>query len=162
MIMKIRDYVAADWESVCRVHDAARPDELAGSCDPRAFVPLAKDPESEELLRSRIFVAEEDGEVIGFAAVDDSYLSFLYVHPVHYRKGVGRALLQKSIEAATDNAELWTIVLSENVAAIALYRSEGFEEVARFDSKNEGYPVTCIRMARKSTCEPCGKSDASG
>ena len=37
----IRAYCDDDWPAVCAVHDRARPDELRGSCDPRAFVPLA-------------------------------------------------------------------------------------------------------------------------
>ena len=36
----IRPYEDADWPEICRVHDRSRPHELAGSCDPRAFVPL--------------------------------------------------------------------------------------------------------------------------
>ena len=35
-----RDYQDADWKAICQVHDRARPDELKGSCDPRAFVPI--------------------------------------------------------------------------------------------------------------------------
>jgi ribosomal protein S18 acetylase RimI-like enzyme len=147
MEVQIRSYSDDDWEAVCRVHDAARPDELEGSCDPRAFVPLAEDPESEVLKQSRILVAELSGRIVGFAAVKDSYLSFLYVHPDFYRRGIGRKLLQACIPLASDDP--WTIVLSGNKAAIGLYRGEGFEEVARFDSDNEGYPVTCIRMARR-------------
>lgn len=147
--LKIRPYRDSDWEAVCAVHDAARPDELAGSCDPRAFVPLADDPESESLLASRIIVAEIDGEVVGFAAVDDAYLSFLYVHPAHYRQGIGRRLLDQSLELATDEA--WTIVLAGNEAAISLYQSAGFVEVDRFASDNEGYPVTCLRLSQPSS-----------
>ena len=92
MTIHIRNYSQRDWEAVCRVHDAARPDELEGSCDPRAFVPLARDPESEELRQSRILVADYKGQVVGFAAVKEGYLSFLYVHPEFYRKGIGKKL----------------------------------------------------------------------
>jgi ribosomal protein S18 acetylase RimI-like enzyme len=146
-MVKIREYIEQDWAAVCRVHDAARPDELAGSCDPRAFVPLAEDPEAEALRQFHIIVAEEEEQVIGFAAVDEDYLSFMYVHPQHYRRGIGRELLRASLQIATQNA--WTIVLDGNEPAIALYRSEGFTEVARFESDNEGYPVTCVRMVRQ-------------
>jgi len=111
-------------------------------------VPLAQDPESEVLLKSRILVADHEGQIVGFAAVKEGYLSFLYVHPDFHRRGIGRKLLRASLEIAS--AEPWTIVLSGNEAAIALYREEGFEEAARYESDNEGYPVTCIRMVKKS------------
>jgi len=147
-MISIRPYSADDWDALCRIHDAARPDELKGSCDPRAFVPLEKEPEAEELRQSTILVAQDDGEVVGFSAVDGGYLGWLYVHPDHYRKGIGRKLLKDSLLLVP--GEAWTIVLSENKPAIALYRSEGFDEVARFESDNEGYPCTCLRMVRRS------------
>jgi len=84
-------------------------------------------------------VAEVGDEVVGFSAVDGDYLGWLYVHPNHYHKGIGRKLLQNSLPLVP--GEAWTIVLSENKPAIALYQSEGFNEVARFESENEGYPA---------------------
>lgn len=147
-MVTIRYYKQQDWTAVCRVHDAARPLELKGSCDPRAFVPLASDPEAEVLRRSQILIAEDGRELIGFAAVDDSYLSFLYVHPEHHRKGIGRTLLRASLAVA--GRDPWTIVLSGNEPALALYRSEGFQEQARYESDNQGYPVTCVRMVRRT------------
>lgn len=145
-MIAIRPFQAEDWDALCRIHDAARPDELKGSCDPRAFVALKDEPEAEELRRSTILVAEDDEEVVGFSAVEDDFLGWLYVHPDHYRKGVGRKLLQDSLRLVP--GEAWTVVLAGNTPAIALYRSERFDEVARFDSDNEGYPCTCLRLRR--------------
>jgi len=146
-MISIREFKAEDWDALCRIHDAARPDELKGSCDLRAFVPLNEEPEAAELRKSTVLVAEEGGEVVGFSAVDGDYLGWLYVHPDHYHKGIGRKLLQNSLRLVP--GEAWTIVLSENRPAIALYQSEGFNEVARFESENEGYPCTCLRMVRQ-------------
>jgi len=139
-----RDYQASDWAAICRIHDRARPDELNGSCDPRAFIPIEQDSEVEDLKRSQKFVACDGEQIVGFSAVDEKYVSFLYVDPEYYGQGIGRKLLQMSIEAAGEGA--WTIVLHKNYPAIALYKSEGFKEVRRFDSDNAGYPCTCLRM----------------
>lgn len=147
-MLVIRPYSAEDWDALCRIHDAARPDELKGSCDPKAFVPLNEEPEAEELRHSTVLVAQDDDEVIGFSAVDDNYLGWLYVHPDHYHKGIGRRLLQEALQLVS--GEAWTTVLAGNRPAIALYRSEGFDEVARFESDNEGYPCTCLRMKRSA------------
>ncbi len=144
-MIEIRAFKKEDWESICRVHDAARPDELKGSCDPRAFVPLRDDPESEELRHSTILLAQEADEVVGFAAVKEDYLGWLYVHPDHYRKGIGRKLLRAALQRVA--GEPWTIVLAGNKAAIELYQRAGFREVARFESDNAGYPCTCLRMS---------------
>ncbi|MBX3051694.1 MAG: GNAT family N-acetyltransferase [Caldilineaceae bacterium] len=146
-MITIRPFKPEDWDALCRIHDAARPDELKGSCDPRAFVPLSQEPEAEELRKSTILVAEEGDEVVGFSAVDGDYLGWLYVHPNHYHNGIGRKLLQNSLLLVPGQA--WTIVLSENKPAIALYQSEGFCETSRFEGDNEGYPCTCLRMKRQ-------------
>jgi len=146
-MINIRPYHDQDWPAVAQVHDAARPDELEGSCDPRAFVPLEHDPEAEELKTSRIWVAEADGQVVGFTAVDGAYLGWLYVDPDCYGQGIGRALLQRALQK--QRGQSWTIVLEGNTPALKLYRSEGFELVDRFESDNAGYPCTCLRLERQ-------------
>ena len=142
-----REYQEPDWKDICQIHDRARPDELRGSCDPRAFVPIEQDKEVEELKTSRKFVACNNEKVVGFVGVDDKYLAWLYIDPDHYGKGIGRELLKLGIREI--GAGAWTIVLDGNQKAISLYESEGFQEVRRFASDNAGYPCTCIRLERK-------------
>lgn len=67
MDVTIRDYRPDDWPAVCRVHHRSRPDELRGSFDARAFVPLAEDPEGEYINACTMFIAQERDEVVGFA-----------------------------------------------------------------------------------------------
>ena len=141
-----RAYQNADWPAICRIHDRARPDELKGSCDPRAFIPIEQDPEVEDLKRSQKFVACDANKVVGFSAVDEKYVSFLYVDPDYYSQGIGRKLLQMAVDAIGEKA--WTIVLDGNQRAIGLYESEGFKEIERFKGDNAGYPCTCLRMER--------------
>ena len=141
-----RAYVEEDWRAICQIHDRARPDELAGSCDPRAFVPIEQDQEVEQLRTCRKFVACVEGRVIGFVGIDDNYLAWLYVDPEHYRRGIGRKLLRIGLREI--GAYAWTIVLDGNEKAILLYESEGFKEVKRFSAENAGYPCTCVRMER--------------
>lgn len=143
-MISIGEYAERDWEAICRVHDRARPDELRGSCDPRAFVPLAEDPEAEDVYRSRKFVAREDGRVVGFVGVEGSYLSYLYVDPDHYGRGVGRSLLRLGIELAGSGA--YTVALANNTRAIRLYEDEGFAVTETFEGENAGYPCTCVRL----------------
>ncbi len=142
-----RNYQDSDWSAICHIHDRARPDELNGSCDPRAFIPIEQDPEVDDLKRNQKFVACDGDRVIGFSAVDDKYVSFLYIDPDYYRRGIGRQLLKLAVEAIGDGA--WTIVLHNNKPAIELYESEGFYEVRRFNSDNAGYPCTCLRLEKE-------------
>ncbi len=147
-MIKIRPYKEKDWKAVCAIHDAARPDELRGSCDPRAFVPIEEDDEVEDLKRSEKLVAVVENRVVGFVGVDNKYLAWLYVDPAYYHRGIGRRLLQKGLEIIGSDA--WTIVLDGNKSAIALYESEGLIEARRFESDNAGYPCTCLRLEQNS------------
>ena len=97
-MINIRTYQRQDWASICSIHNLARPDELRGSCDPRAFIPIEQDEEAAQLKRSEKLVAEIDGQVIGFVGVEDDCIAWLYVHPDFYGQGTGRALLRAGLE----------------------------------------------------------------
>ena len=141
----IRGYSPADWPAICQVHDCSRPDELAGSFDPRAFIPLAKDPEGTYVSVCEMFIAQCGDEVVGFAGVDDPYLAWLYVDPAYYRRGIGLALLRHCRECLSEDA--WTIACGNNSAAIALYQSEGFVIESRYVGESAGFPGPLARLA---------------
>ncbi|RKY18311.1 MAG: GNAT family N-acetyltransferase [Planctomycetota bacterium] len=143
--LRIRASTPDDWPAICRVHDLARPDELRGSFDARAFIPLAQDPEGETLADCDVFVAERGGEVIGFAGIDAPYLDWLYVDPASYRRGVGRALLRHCL--ARMGRDAWTLACGNNTAALTLYLSEGFVIEKRFTGRNAGYEGPSARLA---------------
>ena len=145
-MITILEYRDEDWRAVCRIHDRALPDELQGSCDPRAFVPIEQDSEVEDLRRAHKHVACDGDRVIGFVGVDGDCLAWLYVDPAYYGRGIGRAILRAGL--AEIESQAWTIVLAGNTPARRLYESEGFREVRRFESENAGYPCECIRMER--------------
>ena len=142
----IRQYHETDWLAVCAVHDRARPDELRGSCDARAFVPLAEEQaDAASFQRSRKFVACEGTSIVGFVGVDDTYVSWLYVDPAYYGRGIGRRLLRLGMRLI--GPQVWTMVLASNTRARRLYASEGFQVVRTFASTNAGYPCTCVQLA---------------
>jgi ribosomal protein S18 acetylase RimI-like enzyme len=142
----VRPFHPSDWNAICQIHDLARPDELKGSCDLRAFIPIEEDQEVDHLKKCYKYVAVADEKIVGFIGLDGGYIGWLYVHPDFYSQGIGRKLLQTGIGKLTENA--WTIVLDGNARAIDLYQSEGFQEVRRYQSDNAGYPCTCIRLER--------------
>ena len=143
----VRSYQPADWQSLCQIHNLARPDELVGSCDPRAFVPIENDKEVEHLKLCQKIVAVSDDRVAGFIGVDDGYIGWLYIHPDFYRQGIGRELLKEGLKLIKEKA--WTIALAGNSHAVKLYQSEGFIEVNRYESDNAGYPCTCVRLEKE-------------
>jgi len=148
MTLTIRAYHDDDWPLICQIHDLARPDELRGSCDPRAFVPIEQDKEVEHLRICQKQVALINHQIVGFIGLHEDYLGWLYVHPNYYGKGIGRKLLQTGLKLI--NGTAWTIALAGNTRAIDLYQSEGFSEVNRYESDNAGYACTCVRLETKN------------
>jgi GNAT superfamily N-acetyltransferase len=92
----------------------------------------------------RVTVAEVDGEVVGIASVGqhEDYLVLwkLYVLPEHQGKGIGSALVESVVAAATGvYREIRISYLEGNTLAEAFYRGKGFVEVSR-ESGGEGIP----------------------
>lgn len=90
-----------------------------------------------------VFVAEEDGEVLGWSA----YFQFvtpaiyygtaedsIYIAPKAQGKGVGSALMEALMEHAEGNdyvRTMITYIVDENYGSIALHMKFGFEETGR-------------------------------
>ena len=143
MHLLIRAYQDSDWMVVSAIHDKARPIELKGSCDPRAFVPLAEDKDDlAEFRQSQKLVACLEDDIVGFVGIDGSDVGWLYVDPAVSGQGIGRRLLREALLNIASKATVY--VLDGNIPALNLYRSEGFEKVSEFESQNNGYP--CVVM----------------
>jgi len=141
----IREFQPEDESALFEIHDRSRPDELVGSCDPRGFLPLSQDFRSVEDFRmSRKWVAVEGDRLVGFAGVRDNYISWLYIDPDYYGRGIGRRLLRMAKDAAGPDA--WTIALDGNLRARGLYESEGFVPALTFSGENNGYPCRCVKL----------------
>lgn len=141
----IREYRSGDEPACFEIHDRSRPDELIGSCDPRGFLPLAQDYRSiEDFRMSRKWVAVDGDRPVGFAGARDNYISWLYIDPDYYGRGIGRRLLHVAMEAAGPDA--WTVALEGNTRARRLYESEGFVPALTFDGENNGYPCRCVKL----------------
>lgn len=85
------------------------------------------------------YVAEEDGEVIGYVAsqtipfihgVDRLlWIEYIVVQPKHRRKGVGTALLRRLINYAerANIDRIYTTINPDNEASIELHQKTGFQ-----------------------------------
>ena len=154
MPVKIRPYTSADWTRLCEIHDAARYDELRGSVAPEGFLPLVEVYEDEELFGGQVWVAYDDDAddlVVGFVAATEAELTWIYVDPALYRRGIGRQLLRHALAACDPASPVTLQALAGNTSAIALYEQEGFRIVHTGPSDLNGdgkFPVTGIRMER--------------
>ncbi|MBB1242355.1 GNAT family N-acetyltransferase [Streptomyces durbertensis] len=126
---RIRDYQPGDWDSISRIHDAARLDELRDSVGVEAFLTLAETHEGEGLFDGQVWVAEgpegsAEPEVVGFVSLEDDEVSWLYVDPARYGQGAGSALLRHAVARGGPRVE--TTVLAGNKRAFDLYERAGF------------------------------------
>jgi ribosomal protein S18 acetylase RimI-like enzyme len=74
-----------------------------------------------------IWVAEEGGRVVGFLAIQSSYIDRLYVLPGVQRLGIGSALIRRAMELSPAGLELHTH--QKNLAACRFYERQGFRAV---------------------------------
>jgi ribosomal protein S18 acetylase RimI-like enzyme len=149
--MRLRAYVPKDWDRLCAIHDAARKDELRAAGLAEAFLTLEQTAENEGLFNGELVVAEIDGEVQGFVAFAAGELTWLYVSPQTYRKGIGRQLLRYAVAAS--GGRLSAEVLVGNQPALSLYLSEGFHLLGRTNGRlagNERYAASAFVLERKT------------
>lgn len=134
MNIKLRKYKPGDWEAISRIHDEARLDELRGTVDLTAFIPLSTAAFNEGLFNGEIIVAElakdTDNEVTGFIGYNKKTIDWLYVSPSHYRKGIGKMLIEYALEKI--DKEIRIAVLKNNLPALNLYKKMGFKEERTF------------------------------
>jgi GNAT superfamily N-acetyltransferase len=87
----------------------------------------------EQITAGRTIVAENVGELLGFAVVlqrddGDAELDGLFVEPAQWRRGIGRALVAEAerLAARDGAASLWVIA---NTSALDFYGACGFVTV---------------------------------
>lgn len=88
-----------------------------------------------QIARGDVLVAELDGQVAGFAALDGPELDGLFVRPDWWGRGIGRALIQEAVhESRRRGLSLVTVLASPG--ARQFYEKCGFlvegEEQTRF------------------------------
>jgi [ribosomal protein S18]-alanine N-acetyltransferase len=87
-------------------------------------------------LTFQAFVCEADSKIIGFAAVDKYasdavQLTHLYVSGAYRMNGTGKALVNMILQSVGPNMEVGVLVSPNNLPALALYKSVGFQPVVR-------------------------------
>lgn len=145
--MIIREYLETDWIRLCEIHDLARLDELRNASLEGAFLPLEIAAQNEDLFDYNILIAEQNDQVVGFVAYDEEEIAWLYVDPTTYRNGIGKALVTAALGTPTRQYSIE--VLKGNTAALAFYKSLGFNEVGTASGVmpgNEEYAVTVYQL----------------
>ena len=88
------------------------------------------------VARDEVWVAVDDGRIVGMAALSGGQLDAFYVHPDAQGRGAGSALLAKAKERRPDGFTFW--VFQQNEHARRFYERRGCRAVMLTDgSGNE-------------------------
>jgi GNAT superfamily N-acetyltransferase len=114
----------------------ARPDDAAAiaevfipSFESLTFLPmLHTHAEHRQFIRSvvmrdEVWVAEEDGQIVGMTALADDVMDHLYVHPDFHGQGAGSALFEKAKDLRPRGFTFW--VFQRNDRARTFYEHRG-------------------------------------
>lgn len=101
--------------------------------------PDAIDLPLEQITAGQVYVAEQGGAIVGFAAVipregGDSELDALFVEPELWRMGIGRLLVDRCCDAARERGSGALHVIG-NPHAEGFYESCGFETTGRAETR---------------------------
>jgi putative acetyltransferase len=151
--VRIREYSFDDAEGHAEVHRKSirgiaskdYRDEVIEAWD-------SKEPEDSPLNDKKVrFVAEEDGELVGFSDYnkESNELTGVYVKPASSRQGTGEKLLQKVEQDAKKNGldRLWC---KSTVTAKDFYQKHGYEITAETTHELEdGIEMKAYKMRKR-------------
>jgi GNAT superfamily N-acetyltransferase len=146
-VVGIRQATAEDAEAIADLYTEARvhavpqmPPALHSNAEDRAYV-------ARRIIEPEVtmWVAERDGELLGFATCTPTFLDSLYIRPDLTGQGLGALLLDVVEATHPDGYELWVFV--SNVGARRFYRRRGLVEVERTDGSGNEEKSPDIRMA---------------
>ena len=139
-MLTIRPYRESDAESVGRlIADTysrfnlsfATPEELGKLLGPFRHAwsaePAHREAVAQVIRAPLVFVAEEDGEIVGVLRGRKERLASLFVRGDHHRRGIGRRLVEQ-FEQESMRQEVRVIRLAATLYAIPFYTALGYRK----------------------------------
>jgi len=137
----VREATPADVDAVVAVARDSWYAAYGGFIEPASVEQALGENYDPELVAAGVdhediafFVAEADGEVVGFASAEQTWadeveLHTLYVHPDRWGEGGGRALFERveTWARAQDVDRVVAAAFTENSVAVGFFEALGFE-----------------------------------
>lgn len=148
--MDLRPCTQADLPTVLdlfheSVHTLCRADYTPAQLS--AWAPEDPDeaPWARRLQCQTFLLAEEDGDLMGFASLEGDYLDLLYVHPRHARRGVG-AVLCGVLERQCAGRR---ITVHASATARPFFARRGYRTVEPHQAERRGVMLTNYLMEKE-------------
>jgi putative acetyltransferase len=151
---EIRDYEAGDAPEIVRLFfETVRSVNRADYSDEQleAWAPGVPDPEEwhARMAGRRTLVAEEGGEVVGFAELEyDGRLDMFYVRKDAVGRGVGRRLYE-AVEREARGQGLGWIFTEASITARPFFEQQGFRVVREQMVSRRGVSMTNFVMEKE-------------
>ena len=151
---EIRYYEAGDAPEIVRLFfETVRSVNRANYSDEQleAWAPGVPDPEEwhARMAGRRTLVAEEGGEVVGFAELEyDGRLDMLYVRKDAVGRGVGRRLYE-AVEREARGQGLGWIFTEASITARPFFEQQGFRVVREQMVSRRGVSMTNLVMEKE-------------
>ena len=131
-----RDRLLEIWErSVEASHDFLKAEDF------QTIKSLVKDLDFSDF---EVYCAWQNDQITGFLGLSDGKIEMLFVEPMHFRKGIGRAFIHFAIQKrGADSVD----VNEQNINAVDFYKSFGFEIIERSELDDQGHPYPILKMA---------------
>ena len=91
-------------------------------------------------------IRNQEKEIMGFLGIAEQSIEMLFVAPVHFKKGVGQALIEYAVNEKNANV---VDVNEDNPGARIFYERMGFEVVGRSELDGQGNPYPILNMKLK-------------
>jgi putative acetyltransferase len=96
------------------------------------------------------FVAEYEGEIIGFAILNRIFrgIDAVFVHPDFVRRSVGKQLVF-AIEQEASQRKIKSLLVLSSLTAIAFYKALGYQILGETTISNNEIKIPCVYMKKQ-------------
>jgi putative acetyltransferase len=150
--LNIRIASTADAEAICRLHVESVRVNCAPDYTPEQIEAWAGPKQPQHYIDGMnrgefMLVAEENDQIIGFAALAGDEMRALYVSPKFLRRGIGKALL-RGIEEEALRQGINPLKLESTITAERFYESQGFKRGRPNVHVMKGVDIPCVEMSK--------------
>lgn len=105
------------------------------------------EPEVQAGLRQReVWVAEVDGVLAGFMAMNDNMIEALFIDPTYMGRKLGTGFIDHARKLRGCDMELRVDVNEDNPGALAFYLARGFRQMGRSETDSSGRPWPLLHL----------------